>query len=302
MNAIALLKDVARPAYHGAQTIARRAKGLNALSKARRNLRKHWPHLITELAATDEMLIHGTALRKDRRQAIAEYFHVGDMLLGDLRRALERNGLPLEQVRSVLDFACGHGRVTRYMVATYGADRVTASDIDTQAVEFVRRTFGVSAFNSTRDADELEHRRRYQVIFVASLFSHLTLEHWRKWASKLVGMLQPGGLLVFSTHGIERYESMRPHIQSRFGKIEEGFIYNGTNETKGRLAGEYYGTAFVDEAFVRRFFSQEPGAAVVDYMPQGLGQNQDLYVVRESALYGPEVEVTGPRPADQPEQ
>jgi hypothetical protein len=39
-------------------------------------------------------------------------------------------------------------------------------------------TFGVSGFYPARDASELVHDGTYEVIFVASLFSHLTYSHW----------------------------------------------------------------------------------------------------------------------------
>ena len=82
----------------------------------------------------------------------------------------------------------------------------------------------------------------------------------------------PAGVL---DDGTQLYESMEPHIQVLFQKIDDGFLYNAINETKGRLDGNYYGTTFVTEGFVRRFFARGEGE-VIDYVPKGLTGYQDL--------------------------
>jgi len=228
----------------------------------------------------DEMFEHLIPLFGSRRMAEAVYLEQGEGMVENLLAMPRSNGLALERAESVLDFACGHGRVTRWLVDTCGAERVTASDINPQAVDFVCKTLKVAGFYSTQEADDLTHDRKYKVIFVASLFSHLTLKHWNEWAAHLARMLQLGGLLVFSTHGMGNYANHRPEIQRRFGKLAEGFLYNGGNETPGRLAGDYYGTAYVAEEYVRRFFSASGVGRVVDYIPHGLLGYQDLYAFR----------------------
>jgi cyclopropane fatty-acyl-phospholipid synthase-like methyltransferase len=212
--------------------------------------------------------------------AEAIYLEQGEGMVENLRAMLLRNGLALDRADSVLDFACGHGRVTRWLVETCGADRITASDINPQAVDFVSKTFKVAGLYSAEEAQSLTHERKYQVIFVASLFSHLSLKHWNEWAAQLASMLQCGGLLVFSTHGMGNYSKHRPDIQRRFAKLAEGFFYNDGNETLGRLAGDYYGTAYVAEEYVRLSFSKSGVGSVVDYIPHGLLEYQDLYAFR----------------------
>jgi hypothetical protein len=101
--------------------------------------------------------------------AEAVYLERGEGMVGNLLAMLRSNGLALERAESVLDFACGHGRVTCWLVDMCGAERVTTSDINPQAVDFVCKTLKVARFYSTQEADDLTHDRKYHVIFVASL-------------------------------------------------------------------------------------------------------------------------------------
>ena len=51
--------------------------------------------------------------------------------------------------------------------------RIWASDLQTDAVDFVRDTFGVQALASHADPARFAPERRFDFIWVASLFSHL---------------------------------------------------------------------------------------------------------------------------------
>ena len=88
-------------------------------------------------------------------------------------------------------------------------------------------------------------------MFVASLFSHLAFGHWSDWLQRLYSMVAPGDLLLFSTHGpYPRDEIYGEHARSRMETKTDGFSFLRTNEMSGRLAAEYYGSAFVEETFV----------------------------------------------------
>lgn len=70
------------------------------------------------------------------------------------------------------------------------------------------RAFGVSGFYLAGAPKDLDVAERFNVICVASLFSHLPLTLWEDWLEKLHSMLAAGGLLIFSTHGLSCLESL----------------------------------------------------------------------------------------------
>src|SRR5262249_24889034 len=56
-------------------------------------------------------------------------------------------------VRSILDFPYGYGRVLRFLKARFPLADITSADIDPIAVDFCRRAFSVDSIVSSRDFD-----------------------------------------------------------------------------------------------------------------------------------------------------
>lgn len=248
------VKRALKGGYHS----ARSRVGIAALKRDYR--RRYGPGFAYAVHPEDEMFrfirdfwswrFHVVPM-KAQSDAMRTYLTSGDLMMRDLEAALRDHGRALPQLGSFLEFASGYGRFTRFLVRRLDPGKVTVSDINHSAVDFARTTFGVSGFNSTERAGDLAHSQQYEVIFVASLFSHLAIEHWSAWLQRLFEMLAPGGLLIFSTHGpYARDVIFGEHWRDRLEAKAEGFSFLPTNETDGRLAAEYYGSAFVTEAYV----------------------------------------------------
>ena len=54
-------------------------------------------------------------------------------------------------VRTILDFACGYGRVLKFLKARFPTANIAASDIDPEALNFCRRAFFVQTAISNLD-------------------------------------------------------------------------------------------------------------------------------------------------------
>lgn len=225
---------------------------------------------------------HHVVPMRSPADAFHTYLVSGEGMLRDLEGILKDHGRDLSSVDSVLEFAAGYGRFTRFLVTQVSPDRVTVSDISRPAVDFSQQTFGVSGFYSTESAADLDHEGRYEVIFVASLFSHLAIEHWTDWLARLYSLLAPGGLLVFSTHGPHARDVIYgEHWSDRLETKADGFSYLLTNETEGRLAPDYYGSAFVTEEFVRSEVAAHDLGSVTRVYPHTMWKSQDVYVVEK---------------------
>jgi SAM-dependent methyltransferase len=217
-------------------------------------------------------------------RALRMYYDGGDFQVAEVEALLRRAGAPLEQTGSLLEFAGGFGRMTRHLVHRLDASRITVSDIDHRGVAFARERLGVAGFGSTATPDELAHDGRYEVITAVSLFSHLSLADWEPWLKRLYGMLEPGGVLLFTVHGSHAYETSQAQFGSEaFEQQAEGFHYTGANETRGRLAGAHYGVSFVTEAYVRRAATATDTGAELEFFALGLTGYQDVYVMRRAA-------------------
>ena len=174
-------------------------------------------------------------------------------------------------VRSLLDFASGFGRTTRFLVRALPAGRITAAEIDPRAVRFQAETFGVAGLSCGSDPATLPVAGPFDLVLAVSFFSHLPAGRFEAWLARLASLVAPGGLLAFSTHG-ERVLPAGTHLSAT------GIAFAPRSETE-RLPGEEYGTAWVSPGFVARAAAAADPGARLFFFPDGLCGAQDLYVL-----------------------
>lgn len=207
---------------------------------------------------------------------LRDYFADGWRTLSELMLLLEAVDKPLLRTPRVLEFASGHGRFTRHLVKAVGASRVTVSDVVPSAVEFSQSTFGVQGFLSASVPEDVRWPQQYELVFVLSLFSHLPRSTWSRWLRVLQDAVAPGGVLVFSTHGLKA--AAFDHVTLD----EDGFFFAPSSESNAIDVNEY-GTAFTSEAFVRDQIAQVWGAdALLHSAPVHFWNHQDAYVLRKA--------------------
>jgi SAM-dependent methyltransferase len=140
----------------------------------------------------------------------------------------------IEKPQSILDFGCGAGRVTRWLRASFPEAIIHACDIREQDVKFVRQQFRATTWVSGIDIDALEPLSSYDVIWVGSVFTHLSAEVSTKLFDKLRKWLTPKGVLIFSVHG---------RVVLHRGNTGE-FNYYGLGEQWGKLTDGYEKTGY----------------------------------------------------------
>jgi SAM-dependent methyltransferase len=249
------------------------------------NFRRKFGVRLNGTIAAEDDLLHASLVQVSRRRsrfrhyrAAWVYYRRGRRIVGEIQKLLLQLGSPLGEADSVLEFACGYGRLTRHFVERIPPSKLVVSDIDRAAVDFVRESFGVGGFYSSREPEKLLDDRRYDLIIVVSLFSHLPAERWTGWLRRLEEMLKPQGLLVFST--LPMGASVGDDHKEVF---ELGYFYSENNETRGRLGGDQYGTVFVTKDFVTNVVSESLTAEWVNHSPRALNGVQDICVVRARA-------------------
>jgi SAM-dependent methyltransferase len=220
----------------------------------------------------DPMLLHSLAEHRDAGAALSQYFQIALQQHAAAMQILRGTfGADLASIEA-LDFACGHGRLLRFLSLSLAPKRIYASDLQTDAVAFVRDTFGVHALASDPDPARFDPGRRFDFIWVASLFSHLPEPLFHAWLARLIALLTPRGVLAFSVRdaGLLRGAEAMPL---------SGVLYAAQSEN-ANLATEIYGTTYASEAFVRDVL----GRATNDdrscvRLRRALANEQDLYLV-----------------------
>lgn len=206
---------------------------------------------------------------------LRDYLADGWRTLSELVLLLEAVGHPLLRTQSVLEFASGHGRFTRHLVKALGADRVVVSDVVEDSVHFAHETFGVKGFVSAAVPEQVQWDQQHDLVFVLSLFSHLPHATWSRWLERIYGMVSPGGVLVFTTHGAEAVRKQGVLLD------ENGYFFAPSSESHA-IDGQEYGTTFTSEGYVRaRIATHLPGAKLLQFAPRQFWHHQDAYVVEK---------------------
>jgi len=235
-------------------------------------------NLVFEVPGEDQMLAHSLAHHRDAALALSQYFSISIQQFNCFRQIAEGGfeGRP-ENLR-VLDFACGYGRLLRFMAAWLPKNNLHGAEIQADALAANKRLFGIEGYRSSSDPDALSIGQRFDMIWVASLFSHLPDRLFRAWLGKLHSLLAPGGLLCFSVRDESQFAGEMP---------EAGFVYRPESE-RIPIDSSVYGTAWASEDYVHRAIESAVSAPVECLrIPRALAMEQDLYVLYDRGRPAP---------------
>jgi SAM-dependent methyltransferase len=225
-----------------------------------------WEELNRAIDERDDMLDY--ALRTfefDRDRALTSYFQNALEQFALVRHIARWRGSA--RPRRMLDFASGYGRLTRLLVHEQLADEITVSDILEGGMEFQAAQFGVRTILSKKTPEEFVADGTYDLIFVASLFTHLPPATFTRWLRRLAELLAPEGLLIFSVHD----ESLAP-------KKVDGILFASNSESRV-LDVEDYGSTWVTETYVREQVASIGANFDCIRLPRALTDWQDVYVI-----------------------
>jgi SAM-dependent methyltransferase len=158
------------------------------------------------------------------------YFLSGYCALSCIRKALDVAGK--KSVSSILDFGCGHGRVLRALAANFPEAKLTAVDSNKGGVDFCAKEFKAKPVYSNFAFSNLAFDRKFDLIWVGSVFTHLSRERWPKLLTLLRSVLAENGSLLFSTHGRDAERRLRDP-----GAL---LLFNLESERIAKILEEYY--------------------------------------------------------------
>ena len=214
--------------------------------------------LVTTVSPDDDMYFN----------SLGSYLNAGGDALIRIREAMRRVGK--SDARAMLDMACGHGRVLRFLKAAFPTAELTACDIKADAVDFCAATFGANPVYSEEDFSEVQIDQDFDLIWVGSLFTHLDRARWLDLLALLADRLGANGLLVFTTIGLLGGRGLRD-LGMWDDQIEriihdcgiEGFSYQ---ESKG-MPG--WGLTVCSKEFVRDSIERRTPLQMVSHVSQG---------------------------------
>jgi SAM-dependent methyltransferase len=177
----------------------------------------------------------------------AYYLEVGANALKLIHQALSAAGRSVSDITRVLDYACGFGRVLRWLRAGFPLAHIVAADADARAIKAVQEIFNVDSVALDRSLTE-KLGGDFDLIWMGSLATHLPETQLKPLIARLSSLLSARGVLVFTTHG--------PCVARRIATGEK--LYNLDPEGAALIVAARL-LSLVEEAGLQPIFYQERG-------------------------------------------
>jgi len=180
-----------------------------------------------------------------------------------------------------LDMPCGYGRVLRLLAQEIPGERITACDINRQAIGFCASQFGATPLRSTPNLDSLP-AQRYDLIGCGSLLTHIDERRVEQLVRRFAGALVPGGIAIVTIHAEPPasgpYASIGTQIDSALR--ERGHFHVSYENALFDYGHVWHTTQYVCEAFAA---ASDGAVQRVSHAPRGWDDHQDvLAFVREA--------------------
>jgi SAM-dependent methyltransferase len=129
------------------------------------------------------------------------YFAVGESAIENIFNALDIARRPPTSVRNVLDYACGYGRVLRWLKVAFPDATLLGVDADPKAANGAEMVLNVPTRPLDVTLASPVPGGKFDLVWIGSLFTHLRATETARVIRFLAEQLEPGGLIVFTTHG-----------------------------------------------------------------------------------------------------
>ena len=234
------------------------------------------PTVLPDIAVGDRMFT---------KRSAEHYFDVGYRALRAIHLALADAGK--QEVRTILDLPCGHGRVLRTLRAQWPQAEIVACDLERDGVDYCARKFGAVAVYSEENPEDLVFKQKFDLIWVGSLLTHLDAPRWPVFLNLFSRSLAPGGVLVFTTHGVRIAEMIRTS-ESCFGLTPESAQDLLSEYEQGEFSyrdyrpGANYGVSLSKRAWVEAQVAQTAGLRLLQIREPGWCFQDAVVCVREA--------------------
>ena len=209
-----------------------------------------------------------------------DYLRVGVEARRSIEEALAATGTRIEDLGSVLDWGVGCSRVMRQWAPLFGQVSFTGTDIDQLMIDWDVANvpgprFAVNGAEPPLPCDDGE----FDLVYGASVFTHLDEAMQQRWLAELVRVLKPGGILLVSTHGPHVFDLSRHTFSDDDVAAfrDRGFVFI-RNIVDGVLP-DWYQSSFQTSEHVRGTFAHH--VEVIDHVARGMTGYQDLAICRK---------------------
>lgn len=207
---------------------------------------------------------------------IESILYDGWRIYQDLKRGVEQYR-PLTDMQRILDWGCGVGRVTRFMMDDVPASRIFGCDIDEETVAWMKANIPgptvitIPTMPPTPYADGF-----FDLIFGISIFTHFDEPTQYAWLAELARITAPDGLVAVTVLGKPNAHDVAQLVLEQTGFYDERSEQSEVFAPYG--GNEYYRHTFHSQAYIERNWSKY--FDVLEYREFGMNSHQHLVIMR----------------------
>lgn len=187
-------------------------------------------------------------------------------------KTLERYGFNIRTAGAIMELGCGTARLIRHLRCIDGINLV-GTDLNGELIEWCSNNVPGIEFHKNNLNPPLEFAKddTFDLVFAASVFTHIPLETQHLWIKELHRIIRPGGYLLCDVNG--RYHQDRQLIPDQIDMLHKNGKFTLTSKdnlaslsTKIIESWDVFQTRVEILKVFRSYFIVE------DYIPAGLDQ------------------------------
>ena len=198
----------------------------------------------------------------------------------NLEEALAHVGRRFADFGTILDFGCGSARTLLAFAEDQPAQgRFYGTDIDEEVIAWIGDQLPYVTATTNATLPPLAYPDdTFDLIYSISVFTHLNEEFQLAWLRELRRVAAPGAILLLTVHGEYHWRKFAPELVDEI--VVRGFVFQHVYGPD-YLYPEWFQIAHHTTEYVRarwgEFFE------VLDHLPRGLNNHQDIVVLRKPA-------------------
>ena len=200
----------------------------------------------------------------------------------NMMRYLGDSRVDINSLQSILDLGCGTGRLTVGWYLDNPERRLSGCDINGELLTWAKdRLPQEISWDQCSVKPPLPYASKsFDLVYLISVFTHLSLNSQHLWAQELKRIVRPGGYILVTFHGEIYVRVFHPQRMEEFSKTS--YIEIPSSDEGSNSFGTYHGFGFVEVLF--NYFE------IIGYWPRGtlnypevvfpVAALQDVYVLK----------------------
>ncbi len=201
-----------------------------------------------------------------------------------------------QNVRRILDWGCGCGRVTAHLLKVIRSAEVYGCDIVEELIDWCTKSLPNGSFCRINPSPPTPYEDSFfNIVIGTSVFTHLDRKRQHEWLDEIHRILAPGGIVLASTLGEYAFlrdyfskgklRNLFPKLQARknlFKLRKKGILDGRPNPTLDHVtATDYYRDVFQTTSYTAEAWGKH--FEILDHLQIGLGGYQDLVIMTKGA-------------------